>query len=134
MHSKIKGNIGLLKTILYLLEKGYIPNIPFGDNDRYDVVAEKDGKFTRIQVKYVSMKDGIIVVPFKSMTRKAGKNIMLPYTSKQVDEIWAYCPNTEKLYAISVKSFEGQLQVYLRVDSPKKKVGKINYAKDFTLQ
>jgi hypothetical protein len=51
MHSKDRGSIIELKIASDLAEKGYKILIPFDENNRYDLVAEKDGKFVRIQCK-----------------------------------------------------------------------------------
>ena len=51
MNSKDKSNISESRT-LYEFAKRDIPVcVPWGDNERYDLVAEFNGKFNRIQVK-----------------------------------------------------------------------------------
>lgn len=61
--NKIKGNIGE-SAILFEFVKRQIPvSIPYGDNERYDLIAEFDGKLNRIQVKYCgenTPNDGVI--------------------------------------------------------------------------
>lgn len=61
--NKIKGNIGEV-AILFEFVKRQIPvSIPYGDNERYDLIAEFDGKLNKIQIKYCSEEtpnDGII--------------------------------------------------------------------------
>jgi len=51
MHTKDMGSIIELKVAADLSEKGYKILIPFDENNSYDLVAEKDGKFLRIQCK-----------------------------------------------------------------------------------
>lgn len=51
MNTRDVGNITCLKVMARFLEKGYNVLTPFGDNTKYDFVAEKDGKFLRIQCK-----------------------------------------------------------------------------------
>ena len=51
MNSKTKGQLSEAK-VLYELQKHNIPVcIPWGDNERYDLVAEFNGKLNKIQVK-----------------------------------------------------------------------------------
>lgn len=61
--NKIKGNIGE-SAILFEFTKRQIPvAIPYGDNERYDLIAEFDGKLNKIQVKYCGEEtdnDGVI--------------------------------------------------------------------------
>lgn len=46
-----------IKCQLYLIEQGFNVLIPMGNHQKYDIVVEKDGKFTRIQVKHAAEKD-----------------------------------------------------------------------------
>lgn len=46
-----------LKCQLYLIEQGFNVLIPVGNYQKYDIVVEKDGKFTKIQVKHSTEKD-----------------------------------------------------------------------------
>ena len=51
MNSKTKGQQSEARA-LYEFQKYHIPVcLPWGDNERYDMVAEFDEKFNRIQVK-----------------------------------------------------------------------------------
>lgn len=51
MNSKAKGQLSEARA-LYEFQKYHIPVcLPWGDNERYDMIAEFDGKFNRIQVK-----------------------------------------------------------------------------------
>ena len=61
--NKIKGNIGE-SAILFEFVKRRIPvSIPYGDNERYDLIAEFDGKLNKIQIKYCGEEtpnDGVV--------------------------------------------------------------------------
>ena len=51
INSKMKGQLSEARA-LYEFQKRNIPVcIPWGDNERYDMIAEFNGKFNRIQVK-----------------------------------------------------------------------------------
>lgn len=52
MNSKDKGNIGEALAIAKFVELGIQVSIPFGDNARYDLIADFNGKLNKIQVKY----------------------------------------------------------------------------------
>ena len=45
------GNIGEAKAISWLVEHGISVSIPFGDNERYDLVIDNNGSLERVQVK-----------------------------------------------------------------------------------
>ena len=52
MTTKEKGNVGESKIIFEFVKRGIQVSIPFGDNARYDLIAEFNGKLNKIQVKY----------------------------------------------------------------------------------
>ena len=54
MHvTKDKADIATSKVISSLLDQGFNPLLPFSDHLKYDLVAEKDGTFWKLQVKYL---------------------------------------------------------------------------------
>ena len=101
--------------------------LPFGENNRYDLVAEKDGKFIRIQAKYVTPTKGLLDINCKSSNNWS----ILRYTPKEIDFIAAYDSVSHKIYFIPVSKLNiSRLQ--LRVEPAKNNQRKrIKYAKDF---
>ena len=51
MNSKMVGDIGETKALYEFTKRGIPVSIPFGDNQRYDMIAEFNGKLNRIQCK-----------------------------------------------------------------------------------
>ena len=51
MNTKQVGNIGEAAILSKLVEYGVSVYIPFGDNEKADLVADFNGKLVRIQVK-----------------------------------------------------------------------------------
>lgn len=61
MDSKLKGNLTELQCLAAFVEKECAVSIPYGDNSKYDFIAEIDKKLYKIQVKTSSLKDeGVI--------------------------------------------------------------------------
>ena len=56
MNSKDKGNIGEAIILGEFVKRNIQVSIPFGDNARYDLVADFNGKLNKIQVKYCNQK------------------------------------------------------------------------------
>ena len=124
-----KGDLGEIIVMAEASRKGYIPLIPISEKKRYDFVLEKNGKFIRVQVKYSEMKDGKIRV---NLYHNAGKeNKTKTYTDDEIDAIVVFNKETNKCYFISSAFFKGRHKLELRVDKPKRKSKKINWAKDF---
>ncbi len=98
MHKKTKGSIAELAVAGRLLEEGWQILFPVGENCRYDLVAEKDGKFLRVQVKYVTPKNGALEVNCRSSNNWS----VLHYSAKDIDLIAAYDSVSRNIYFIPV--------------------------------
>ena len=70
MNSKTKGNIGEAIVLAEFAKRNIQVAIPFGDNARYDLIAEFNGKLNKIQVKYCNQlqNTGSISCPCASST------------------------------------------------------------------
>ena len=55
--SKQKGNLTELQCLSAFAAEGCGVSIPYGDNSKYDFIADLDGKLLKIQVKTSSLKD-----------------------------------------------------------------------------
>ena len=75
MNTKDKGNVGELVILSEFVKRGVPVSIPYGDNTRYDLIAEFNGKLNKIQVKYCSQvtKEGSILCKSASVNRDTGK-------------------------------------------------------------
>lgn len=104
MHSKTKGNIGESQILSEFVKRGVQVSIPFGDNARYDLVADFGGKLQKIQVKYcnqITPNDSVILPCVSSTNHTTNKH----YTTYEndVDYFAFYIPkwNTSILMPIS---------------------------------
>lgn len=57
MDSKKKGNLTELQCLAAFVKCDCGVSIPYGDNSKYDFIADKDGKLLKIQVKTSSIKN-----------------------------------------------------------------------------
>ena len=85
------GSIGVAKVTTALLQLGYSVLTPSEDCNGYDIVAEKDGKFNRIQVK-CSTKQDRKYPRYAFMTSK-GNHGKQKYTKSSCD--WIVCIGLE---------------------------------------
>ncbi len=115
-----------------LLKAGYNALLPFGDNNRYDMVVDINGKFIRIQCKTGYLKNGC--VKFSTVSIYKGKNgtVKRPYTKDEIDIIMVYSREYDKIYAISVNELAKGIMT-LRVEKTKNNISykSINWAKDY---
>ncbi len=117
-HTKSKGDLGVLKAQLDLYEQGYLLLNPVTEHAPFDLVAYKDEKFVRVQVKFKSLdKTGAITVHFRSCWADKHGTHMSDIDKGQVDLFCIYCPDTDDCYYLDPKDFNKS--VTLRVRAPK---------------
>jgi hypothetical protein len=115
-----------------LLKRGKKVLTPFGDNARYDLVVEEDGRFTRIQCKTGKLSRGAIVFSVaSSQYHRGGKR--RDYRG-QVDAFGVFCPDNEKVYIISIDNLPLVREAKLRLTPPGNSQSKgIRWAADFEI-
>ncbi len=129
-YTKTKGSIGELTIAADLMKQGFNISFPYGDCLRYDMIAEKNGQFIRIQCKYVTQKAGKIPLVGRSSNNWSDKI----YDGTEVDVIAVYEPTTETIAYISIETITKNRSGWfsLRLDSPKNgQTHGIRYARDF---
>ena len=113
-NTKDKGDISEGVTLAEFLKHGIVPLVPFGDNQRYDLVVDVDSKFIRIQTKTGRIKDGTVTFDaystFAGRPRKGYKG--------SADMFSVYEPSTDSLYLVPVDEV-GETEVRLRLEKPK---------------
>lgn len=58
--NKEKGRAGMSLAIAYFGSNGYTVNIPLNDTQWYDLIVEKEGKFSTVQCKATGTKNNTI--------------------------------------------------------------------------
>ena len=115
--TKQKGDIAEAFVAYLLKQKGFNVLIPWGEDNRYDIVSEKNGIFKRIQIKYITPRNGVLEVN----TRSCNNYQILPYSPKDIDIIAVYSPNEEKTYFIPFGRIKNRSVYKLRLEPTKNK-------------
>jgi hypothetical protein len=127
VHKKTKGYIAEMAVAADLLKRGWGVLFPFGENNRYDLVAEKNGKFVKVQVKYVTPVNGALYVGCKSSNNWSVDK----YTPKEIDFIAVYNSGNGKIYFVPSSRFNASA-INLRIAPTRNnQETSIKYAKDF---
>lgn len=113
-----------------LLLNGEVVLQPFGDNQRYDLVIDRDGTFLRIQCKTGKIRNG--AVEFSSCSNAGGYKKKSYYG--EIELFAVYCPENQGVYMVPVDEAAG-ITTRLRIDPPKNNssVSTVRWAKDFVL-
>lgn len=131
--SKQKGNLTELQCITAFYENGYAVSIPYGENSRYDFIADIYGKLIRIQVKTSSIKDenpDAIEFSCRSTRVNSTGTFSKRYTENEIDYFATFWNG--KCYLIPVQ--ECSIAKTLRFAPPKNgQIKGITFAKDYEL-
>lgn len=131
MNSKAKGEISEGQVVAHLLKLGYSVSMPFGNNQRYDLIWDDGSRLWRVQVKTANFSKGCLIFSCASINGFTGART--PYHG-QIDVFLVYSPHTDKVYRVPVEE-TGTSSIWLRVD-PAHKFGPkstIRWARDYEL-
>ena len=134
LESKQKGIITELQCITKFNELGYHVSIPYGENCRYDFIADIEGRLIRVQVKTSRFKDenqeAIVFACRSSHSNSTGVHYVR-YTDEEIDYFATYFNNI--CYLVPVE--ECSVEKTLRFVPPKNgQVKGITFATDYELE
>lgn len=98
--TKSIGDISEAFVISQLVKRGYLVSIPFGENHRYDIIADDGNRLLRIQVKTGRLRGDII--HFKSSSshyHRRGPHKLRSYRG-QIEYLAVFCPGNGKVYMV----------------------------------
>lgn len=131
INSKRYGNIGEVTAICEFTKLGIPVYLPFGDDERTDLIAEFNGKLNKIQVK-TSKKthDGYVMFNLASSYAHRGQSKRL-YTKNDVDYFFCYNIERDKSYLFETPDVPATsiLIRYGKTDNGQK--NGINFERDF---
>lgn len=96
------------------LRSGKVVLLPFGDSQRYDIVVDEGGIFTRVQVKTACLKANHLVFECRSSNWNTG--LRKSYNG-QADLFAVYSPDLDKIYLIPVSHVGANNRANLRLTS-----------------
>lgn len=133
-NTKYKGNVTEIETILAFMKLGYNVLTPYGDCERYDLVADVNGKFLKIQCK-TSAPQGEDENAYRFSCRSThtvnGQRKMTKYAEDEID-YFATCIKGQ-CYLIPLAECGGDK--VLRFSPPKNgQTRGVNFAKDYKIE
>jgi PD-(D/E)XK endonuclease len=84
-----------------LIRRGYEVLVPFGTNQRYDLVLDIEGQFVRVQCKTGRLRRGVVIFSTKSTRSNSRSSFTLSYDG-DAEDFLVYCPDTGRIYAVPV--------------------------------
>ena len=103
MTTKQIGNIGEVKTLAKFVELGIPVYLPFGDNEKADLVADFNGKLNRIQIKTsLKAEDGKMIFSLVSSTVHRKNGVKHIYDNNEIDYFVLYNIERDVLLLLSI--------------------------------
>ena len=133
LESKQKGIITELQCITAFNQLGYHVSIPYGENSRYDFIADIDGILIKVQVKTSSPKrgtDNAISFSCRSTRVNSQGSQNRRYTADEIDYFATFYDNICYLIPIAECSIEKTLRFQPPANGQTKG---ISFAKDYEL-
>lgn len=134
-HPKTVGDRTTAIVLARLLQVYPLVLLPFGENQRYDLVIDDHGRYTRVQCKTGRLRDGAIRFHTCSVTYHHPNNRGTLYYRHDyrdaADLFGVYCPENDKVYLVPVDAV-GAVEGFLRIDPTRNnQAKKIRWAKDY---
>ena len=130
-NTKTKGNKAEVSVLAEFVKNNIPVLLPFGDNEKYDLVIEINKEFKSIQVKHGRIRNGCIIADIRH--RIGVKRISYETYFNKIDIIAIWCEDNDKIYLVSVQDFGNKTHARLRIDNPKNNscISKVYWAKDY---
>lgn len=135
MNSKRIGNIGEAKVLDKFVEMGIPIYIPFGDDEKADLIAEFDGKLNKIQVKTsIKSKNGCSIFDLTSSTAHRTNGERRKYLNSEIDYFALYSLDRDKIYLMKVPD-NPMSAITIRFEDTKSGMkSRVNYESDFLIE
>lgn len=129
MEPQRKGDLTEATVVTELLRREVAVSIPFGDNERYDLVVEAPGgRLLRAQVKTGWQGDGTVQFKGYSQHTNSTGNTYKPYTD-DVDCFLVYSHDYERLFLVWVDEVRANMDI--RVEAADQRHESSNWADEY---
>jgi hypothetical protein len=100
--------------------------------ERYDLIFDLRPGLVRVQCKWASRRDDVIVVPCSRNRRNRDGLLRQYYSADDIDAYAAYCRESRRCYFLPIEEFENRVAIQLRLAPTKNTQAlRINWARDY---
>ena len=121
-----KGDIGVAMATADMIKHGFDIFYPISSTLPFDLIAFRNNRFYKIQVKYRKIKNGCLYFRLTRAIIKNGKTTERRIKNEEVDIYVIYCPDTNVCYYIKKKDVHNVSNLTLRIlknlNNQKKKI------------
>lgn len=115
---KAKGDLAEAMVAADILRRGHKVAIPFGEDWDYDLIACRQGRLERVQVKHARSDGRVIPVVCRSASLTNGKvRKVKRYTTSTIDWLAVWDATTRRCYYVPAAELgtEGRALMHLRL-------------------
>lgn len=131
MNTSRVGDESEAMALSNLMSAGLSVSIPFGDNDRYDLLVDDNGDIYRVQVKTGRVSGSTVNFKCRSCTTVNGEDTYNEYTEEEIDAYVVCCAERDEVYWVPVED-AGSSQMDLRFEGNLNH-SRVNAAQDYLL-
>lgn len=133
-NSKRKGNKAEAVVLAEFVQRGYPVLLPFGDNEKYDLVVEINDSFKSIQVKKGTLRNGCIHADLRY--KIGAKRVRSEKYFGKVNIVAIWCEENGKIYLLDLEKYGSKSYARLRLDKPKNNscITTINWAEKYDIE
>jgi hypothetical protein len=127
-----KGSIAEAEVACAAMKLGIGVYRPMSDGERYDLIFDWEGRLVRVQCKWASKYDEVIIVRCYRSRRNRDGLVNRSYTAAEIDAFAAYCAEVDRCYFLPFERFPYRRNIQLRLGPTRnnQRIG-INWARDF---
>lgn len=128
-----KGDKGVAHVIAALTDQDWNVSIPISESLKYDLLAEKNDKIVRVQVRYCQEKDGKAEIKLRNIYNDKNGYHVCKHKKGKYDILAAFLPSQNIVIFVSDDEI-GKIEtaITFRTNPPKsKQIKLIRYAKDY---
>ncbi len=111
----LKGNVAELAFAFQAAKLGLVVYHPLTEHGRADLVIGLGGCFLRVQCKWGTRKEDVIVFNLKTSRRSRDGYVRTRYNADEVDAIGVYCEELDSCYLIPIEIASGKAAMHLRL-------------------
>lgn len=132
MSTKRIGNKAESVILSEFVKLGIPVSLPFGDNEKYDLIIETNAGFKSVQVKHGTYNNGRVDAHITFKTGSDRLEYSKYFGNSKVDYIAIWCGQLDRSFLVPINKCDKTI-LYLRVDTPKNNscISTIVWADDF---
>lgn len=116
--------------LAHLIQRGDSVSLPFGNNQRYDMIIDRRGKLIKAQCKTGRLRKGVVTFKVSSCNGFTGEH--RDYKG-QVDVFLVWCPELKTVYEVPVADC-GRQRMSLRIERAKNgQLAYVRYAANYVV-